>query len=215
MTQYHVHLYREMRLFFPCIEAESPEAAAAIAASNLTADADDVQDCDGENLAALVDVAGDDDYGQSVMIDFEPERQRKAATSLLSALKALLPYAQSECASLFEAFRRDGDPACGAEAERCGKAVEQATAAVAGATVAEPEPGIHAILARRKEIAAVWGVEDVLEIRPDLTENQAWAVLEAAANDHDATIGINWDVLVSHADTLFGDAPDADATAEA
>jgi hypothetical protein len=40
-------------------------------------------------------------------------------------------------------------------------------------------------------------------------------VLEAAKDNHDATIGINWEVLRDHADTLFGDAPETDETAEA
>ena len=59
----------------------------------------------------------------------------------------------------------------------------------------------------RKEIASVWMIDDVLEIRPDLTEEQAWDVLREAERRHDATIGINWDVLHYHAQSLFGDAP--------
>jgi hypothetical protein len=62
--------------------------------------------------------------------------------------------------------------------------------------------------AERKEIAKVWMVEDVLSIRPDLTEEQAWEVLQVAERRHDATIGINWDVLDYHAQSLFGEAPD-------
>ena len=62
MTKYIVHLYREMRLSYADIEADTPEAAAAIARDRPTGDADDIEDCEGENLAALVDVAGDEDY---------------------------------------------------------------------------------------------------------------------------------------------------------
>lgn len=90
MTLYHVHIYREMRLYFPGIDAASPEEAARIAAGKLTDDAEYVEDCNGENLAALVDLAGDDDFTQSVAIDFEPERQRKATSELLDALNYLL-----------------------------------------------------------------------------------------------------------------------------
>jgi hypothetical protein len=86
MTEYIVHIYREMRLSYTGIEAETPEAAAAIAAGKPTGDADNVEDCDGQDLAALVDTAGDDDYSQSVTIDFEAERHRKAAPKLLAAL---------------------------------------------------------------------------------------------------------------------------------
>jgi len=90
MTIYNVHIYREMRLVFGGIEAGSPEAAAAIARDKLTSDADSIDDCDGETFAALVDVAGDEEYEQSRTIDFEPERQRKAAPALLAALKGVL-----------------------------------------------------------------------------------------------------------------------------
>jgi hypothetical protein len=90
MTLYTVHLYREMRLLFERIEAETPEAAAAIARDRLTEDADDIEDCDGEDLGALVDVVGDDQYEQSVMIDFEDDRLRKAAPELLAACQMVV-----------------------------------------------------------------------------------------------------------------------------
>lgn len=86
MTYYNVHIYREMRLTFAGIEADTPEAAATIAREKLTSDADNINDCDGENLAALVDLTGADDFWQSVTIDFEGERIRKAVPVLLEAL---------------------------------------------------------------------------------------------------------------------------------
>jgi hypothetical protein len=89
MTLYHVHIYREMRLKFQRIEAENPEAAAAIARDKLTSDADDIDDCDGETFAALVDVVGDEHYEQSKTIDFEPELLRKAAAALLHVCERL------------------------------------------------------------------------------------------------------------------------------
>lgn len=90
MPKFNVHLYREMKLWFPGIEADTTEAAAAIAREKPTADADDIEDCNGEDLAALIDVAGDEDYSQSVTIDFEAERQRKAAAKLLDALRWII-----------------------------------------------------------------------------------------------------------------------------
>jgi hypothetical protein len=90
MTPYNVHIYREMRLYFPAIEAETPEDAARIAADKLTADAEYTEDCDGENLAALVDVVGDDEFKHSVTIDFDHERLRKAAPDLLDAIPPLI-----------------------------------------------------------------------------------------------------------------------------
>lgn len=87
MTLYNVHIYREMRLYFPGVEADTPEEAARIAADKLTEEAKYTEDCDGENLSALVDVAGDDQFEQSVTIDFEADRLRKAAPQLLEALQ--------------------------------------------------------------------------------------------------------------------------------
>ena len=87
---FNVHIYREMKLLYGGIVADSHEQAAAIARDKPTDQADSIDDCDGETLAALVDVHGDEDYRQSRMIDFEPERQRKAAAKLLAALKDLL-----------------------------------------------------------------------------------------------------------------------------
>ena len=72
------------------------------------------------------------------------------------------------------------------------------------------EIDLHALAARRRQIASLWNVEDVQSIRPDLTEGQAWEVLQSAEKGHDATIGINWEVLECHAEMLFGDAPDTD-----
>jgi hypothetical protein len=90
MTTFNVHIYREMRLKFEGIEAKTPGAAAVIARDKLTSDADDLQDCEGENLAALIDVVGDEEFSQSVIIDFEAELQRRAAPKLLAALEDLL-----------------------------------------------------------------------------------------------------------------------------
>jgi hypothetical protein len=67
---------------------------------------------------------------------------------------------------------------------------------------------IHARLAGLRQIASIWCIEDVQSVRPGLTDDQAWEVLQAARRNHDATIGINWDVLEFHAADLFGSAPD-------
>ena len=103
MTKYIVHLYREMRLTYTNIEADTPEGAAATAGSKTTDDADNVEDCEGQNLAALIDVAGDEDFSQSVTIDFEPERVRNAASKLLAACRMVV--ARWERGDLAEAAR--------------------------------------------------------------------------------------------------------------
>ena len=91
MNLYNVHIFREMRLFFPAIEADTPKEAARMAAEKLTDEAETIDDeCDGENLAALVDVVYDDGFDQSVMIDFAAERLRKAAPKLLAACRMVV-----------------------------------------------------------------------------------------------------------------------------
>ncbi|WP_201750320.1 hypothetical protein [Tautonia marina] len=64
-----------------------------------------------------------------------------------------------------------------------------------------------------REIAVSWAIEDVQEIRPDLSDAQACQVLQWAKHHHDATIGINREVLACHAEHLFGDAPAANGGA--
>lgn len=54
-----------------------------------------------------------------------------------------------------------------------------------------------------KSIEIVWSTEDVQEVRPDLDESQAYEVLIAAKQKHDADVGINWEVLEFWADYLF------------
>lgn len=52
-------------------------------------------------------------------------------------------------------------------------------------------------------IASIWSIEDVKQERPDLTDEQCMEVLEQCEHKHDAEIGINWDVIRTHADDLF------------
>ena len=48
-----------------------------------------------------------------------------------------------------------------------------------------------------------WHVDDVLNQRPDLTEEQSCEVLAFIAKNFDANIGINWYVIDSAAEYLF------------
>jgi len=54
-------------------------------------------------------------------------------------------------------------------------------------------------------IAIIWHIDDVLEVRPDLSREQAFQVLKQAKESHDANIGINWDVLSDCAESLFAE----------
>jgi hypothetical protein len=69
-----------------------------------------------------------------------------------------------------------------------------------GGTVELPHP--FARLAERREIAAIWTVRDVQRIRPDLTEDQAWAVLREIDCDI-FNRGITWETLRLTADKMF------------
>jgi hypothetical protein len=95
MTLYNVRIDREVQLVFESIEAESHEEAAATASDMHPGAADDIESCDGQTFSAQVDVAGGDDSGKSLTIEFEPERLRKAAPKLLAALEGAL-YALDE-----------------------------------------------------------------------------------------------------------------------
>lgn len=62
---------------------------------------------------------------------------------------------------------------------------------------------IHKLLASRKQIAVIWAVEDVREVRPDLSVEQGWQVLQSVAEGHDANHGICWATLEAAAWGLF------------
>jgi len=70
------------------------------------------------------------------------------------------------------------------------------------------ELDLHELLAARHKIAAIWCIEDVQAVRPDLTDDQAWEVLQDAQRKHDAMMGISWDTLEILAEDLFGPAPE-------
>jgi len=48
-----------------------------------------------------------------------------------------------------------------------------------------------------------WHIEDIQDVRPDLTEAQALHVLIAMSDNFDANNGINWDYINDMASSLF------------
>ena len=73
-----------------------------------------------------------------------------------------------------------------------------------------PRPGfmdinrhVHQLLAKHRSIAAIWCIDDVKGIRPQLTDDQAWRVLEQVGDNHDAEWGISWTTLETVADDMF------------
>jgi hypothetical protein len=65
---------------------------------------------------------------------------------------------------------------------------------------------IHDLLAKRRQIAAIWSIEDMQALRPDLTDDEAWEVLRQVDRRHDAEVGITWTTLECIADILFNPA---------
>jgi hypothetical protein len=62
---------------------------------------------------------------------------------------------------------------------------------------------VHEFLAVRRQIAVIWSPEDVQEARPDLTDDQAWEVLQRVERQHDCNYGITWTTLETVADDMF------------
>ncbi len=58
------------------------------------------------------------------------------------------------------------------------------------------------------DLWSLWQVEDVRDQRPDLTDDQCREVLHQIERGHDATIGINWDVIDAVADMLYPEPDD-------
>jgi hypothetical protein len=90
MPTYHVHVYREMRVKFNGIEAESPEKAASVASGRCTEQADEVEDCQGMDLSALVDLQGDEEFTESRVVDFRDLKRLAASKEMLTALEEAL-----------------------------------------------------------------------------------------------------------------------------
>jgi hypothetical protein len=53
------------------------------------------------------------------------------------------------------------------------------------------------------EIKITWSIEDVQSVREDLTDEQCSEVLELLQDNHDASIGINWEVIEATCQELF------------
>jgi len=54
-----------------------------------------------------------------------------------------------------------------------------------------------------RQIAIIWDIEDVQQIRPDLTDEQAMDVLLEVEDNHDAEWGVSWTTLEATAGILF------------
>jgi hypothetical protein len=71
-------------------------------------------------------------------------------------------------------------------------------------TATNPDPfNVHEFLARHRMIGIVWCIEDVQQVRPDLTDNQAWEVLQEVDPKNDTEFGVNRSTLEVIADDLY------------
>lgn len=61
----------------------------------------------------------------------------------------------------------------------------------------------YELIDKRYAMAIVWQIDDVLSIRPDLTEEQAGEVLGRVEDIHDASIGVSWGTLEAVASDLY------------
>ena len=59
------------------------------------------------------------------------------------------------------------------------------------------------VLARQGQIAIIWSIADVLQVRPDLTPDQAWDVLIAVDLRQNYEYGVSWNTLQFWAEALF------------
>lgn len=129
---------------------------------------------------------------------------------------AILFEAESHCAVLDLAKLASGDIAFGSNSWR-GDTYEpllraEATARLGTETLSFD---IHDLLSARRQIAHIWGIEDVQSIRPDLSGEQAWEVLRDVDHHKDAELGITWLTLEMAAEHLYGSTPETDELGEA
>lgn len=62
---------------------------------------------------------------------------------------------------------------------------------------------INAVLKSRRQVAILWGTYDVQELRPDLTDDQAWNVLQKCDKYHDCNNGFTWEFIKAVADDFY------------
>lgn len=68
----------------------------------------------------------------------------------------------------------------------------------------ELEVELDELLQENRIIGHLWTIDDVREVRPQLTENQAWEVLRECKDRLDSQVGLNWQQIEDVADDLFG-----------
>ncbi len=62
-------------------------------------------------------------------------------------------------------------------------------------------------LSHQRKMAFIWSIDDVQEVRPDLSGKQAWKVLVRIKRCYDGNVGVTWDTIQYTAEELFGPCP--------
>jgi len=73
---------------------------------------------------------------------------------------------------------------------------------------------IDKLLEQRRLVAVMWNTEDVLNVRPDLNDDQAWEVLKECRDKHDCELGFNWNLIECVAGMLFPEPCDKQSVEE-
>lgn len=72
----------------------------------------------------------------------------------------------------------------------------------------EIDVDLDELLTENRRIAHVWGIDDVRQSRPDLDDDQAWAVLQEVAKRLHYDVGITWDVVETVAREIYPEKPE-------
>jgi hypothetical protein len=62
----------------------------------------------------------------------------------------------------------------------------------------------------KRQVMFIWDIDDVKEVRPDLTPEQAMDVLTQCKRNHDAEVGMSWDTIRINADDMYPKPEDND-----
>jgi hypothetical protein len=139
-----------------------------------------------------------EDIGQVVAEHFPDPDGFLMPERIARCEKAFAPYADTDEANL-----RDLLADLMHWSKRKGQSFDDALEMARSHFHHEDRPDVHAILARNHMIGQLWTTNDVQELRPDLTDEQAWQVLQAVDRRQETSIGITFDTLDDVAEELF------------
>ncbi len=60
-------------------------------------------------------------------------------------------------------------------------------------------------MSNKDQIEIIWHIDDVKEVAPEVTDDEAREVLRLVNKEHDAEIGVSWDTLRYWASYVIGE----------